>query len=136
MGVNQMQAYLDSCIIIYLVEEHPLYAPKLEGHLANHPNVTVCFSALSEMECLVMPVRNRNQLLTDKFRDWFKQAEFLPLEREVFHRAADLRATHPSLKTPDAIHLATALYHGCAEFWTNDDRLVAVAPQIAKNVIN
>jgi len=131
-----MQAYLDSCTIIYLVEEHPLYAPKLEIHLANHPDATVCFSALSEMECLVMPLRNHNQILTDKFHDWFKQAEFLPLEREIFQRAADLRATHPSLKTPDAIHLATALHHGCAEFWTNDDRLTAVAPQIAKNVIN
>jgi predicted nucleic acid-binding protein len=64
-----MQAYLDSCIIIYLVEEHLLYA-------------------------------------------------------------------HPTLKTPDAIHLATALYHGCAEFWTNDDRLAAIAPQIVKNVTN
>jgi predicted nucleic acid-binding protein len=62
-----------------------------------------------------------NQILTDKFRDWFKRAEFLPLEREIFQRAAALRAAHPTLKTPDAIHLATALYHGCAEFWTNDD---------------
>ena len=136
MGVNQVQAYLDSCIIIYLVEEHPLYAPKLEIRLANHPDATLCFSALSEMECLVMPLRNHNQILTDKFRDWFKQAYFLPLEREIYQRAADLRATHPSLKTPDAIHLAAALYHGCAEFWTNDDRLATVAPRIVKNVIN
>lgn len=129
-----MQAYLDSCVIIYLVEEHLLYAPKLESHLAKYPDTTVCFSALSEMECLVMPMRNHNQILTDKFCDWFKQAEFLPLEREIFQRAAALRAAHPTLKTPDAIHLATALYHGCAEFWTNDDRLAAIDPQIVKNV--
>jgi hypothetical protein len=42
-----VQAYLDSCIIIYLVEERLLYAPKLESHLAKHPDVTVCFLAFA-----------------------------------------------------------------------------------------
>jgi hypothetical protein len=64
VGVNSVRAYLDSCITIYLVEEHLLYAPKLESHLAKHPDVTVCFSALSEMECLVMPMRNLDILST------------------------------------------------------------------------
>ena len=27
------------------------------------------------------------------------------------------------LKTPDSLHLAAALRHGCTEFWTNDDPL-------------
>jgi predicted nucleic acid-binding protein len=88
------------------------------------------------MECMVMPMRNQNQILTDKFCDWFKRGTFLSLEREIFQRAAALRAAHPTLKTPDAIHLAAALHYGCGEFWTNDDRLIAVAPQIAKNVTN
>ena len=135
MGVNQPRVYLDSCIIIYLVEEHSTYAPQLENRLLNVGSLGLAFSPLSEMECLVMPLRNRNQALIDKFRGWFQQAEFLLLEREVFQRAAALRADYPSLKTPDAIHLAAALHHGCAEFWTNDDRLDAIAPSLIKDVI-
>ena len=39
------------------------------------------------------------------------------------------------LKTPDALHLATALHHGCTEFWTNDDRLRAAAGALAVIVL-
>ncbi len=87
------------------------------------------------MECFVMPFRKNNQLLIDKFCDWFKQAESVVLSKEVFRQAAHLRAGFPSLKTPDAIHLATALHYGCDEFWTNDNRLDKVAPGLVKNVL-
>ncbi len=86
------------------------------------------------MECLVLPLRKRNQALLDKFRDWFARAAYLPLERAVFAQAAQLRASHQGLKTPDALHLAAALQHGCTEFWTNDGRLNACAPGLAVKV--
>jgi uncharacterized protein len=59
----------------------------------------------------------------------------LPIEREVFRRAAQLRADFAGLKTPDAIHLATALHYGSDEFWTNDNRLNHIAPVIVKNIL-
>ena len=52
---------------------------------------------------------------------------------EVFARALGLRVQH-GLKTPDALHLATALHHGCTELWTNDDRLRSAAGVLAVNV--
>ncbi len=82
-----------------------------------------------------MPLRNQNQLLVDKFCDWFDDLIVLPNTREIFQQGAQLRADHKSLKTPDAIHLATALHYGCDEFWTNDDRLSKIAPTIAKNIL-
>ena len=51
MGLNQPCVYLDSCVIIYLVEEHPQYAPLIEARLQNSTGVALGFSALSEMEC-------------------------------------------------------------------------------------
>ena len=135
MGVTPPLAYFDSCIIIYLVEEHPVYSPQLEARLQQAAGTILAFSALSELECLVLPIRNRQQLLIDKFRDWFQKGWFLSLERPIFERAAELRATHPRLKTPDAIHLAAAVHHGCTEFWTNDNRLNAIAPGLAMKVI-
>jgi hypothetical protein len=41
---------------------------------------------------------------------------------EVIDRATELRARH-GFKSPDAIHLATALESGANEFWTGDAAL-------------
>lgn len=135
MGLDGFTIYLDSCLVIYLVEEHVLYAPKLENELANCPTAKICFSSLTEMECLIMPVRRQNQLLIEKFENWFAQTEILPIEREVFRKATKLRADFPSLKTPGALHVSTALYHKCDEFWTNDNRLDKIAPNLVKKIL-
>ena len=39
----------------------------------------------------------------------------------ILRESARLRADIPGLMTPDAIHAATALLHGCAFFVTNDN---------------
>ncbi len=135
MGLNPVRIYLDSCVVIYLIEEHHEFAPIIESLLAAQAKAELFISTLTEMECLVMPLRNQNQLLIDKFRNWFDDLIVLPIEREVFQLAAQLRADHKSLKTPDAIHLATALHYGCDEFWTNDNRLSKVAPTVARNIL-
>ena len=67
MGLTLLRIYLDACIVIYLVEEHALFAPKIENHLANVSNVQFYISDLTEMECLVMPLRNKNKVLLEKF---------------------------------------------------------------------
>lgn len=135
MGLKPVYAYLDSCLVIYLIEEHPIFAPLLENRIENTPNLIFVVSDLIEMECLVMPFRQSNQPLIKKFYDWFDQADVVPLRKEIFHQAAKLRADFPGLKTPDAIHLATAAYQQCDEFWTNDHRLDKIAPNIVKNVL-
>lgn len=135
MGLTQPLVYTDSCIIIYVVEEHQIYSPPIEARLQKSPDSVLAYTALSEMECLVIPIRNQQQVVIDKFRNWFQRASYLPLDRSIFERAAQLRANHPKLKTPDAIHLAAAQHHGCAEFWTNDDRLNSIAAGLAVKVV-
>ena len=129
-----MIVYLDTCIIIYLVEERPGYCPQIEALIQQTSQAILAFSALSELECLVLPFKNQQQVLIDKFRNWFRQARFLELERTLFEDAARLRAAHRGLKTPDAIHLAAAQHHGCQQFWTNDDRLSIIAPNLVKRI--
>ena len=135
MGLKPLHVYLDSCVVIYLVEEHPTFAPVVEALLAKTPDIVLHISGLTEMECLVLPLRMQNQPLIDKFRNWFETVVNLSNQREVFQQASQLRADHKSLKTPDAIHLATVLHYGCDEFWTNDDRLAKIAPQVARNIL-
>lgn len=135
MGLKEIFIYLDSCLVIYLVEEHPIFAPLLETYIENKSNLVFIVSDLTEMESLVMPFRNKNQRLIDKFYDWFTQVKVVSLDKEIFHQAAKLRADFSGLKTPDALHLATAVYYNCDEFWTNDNRLIKVAPKLVKNIL-
>jgi uncharacterized protein len=135
MGLKTIYVYLDSCLVIYLIEEHPGFAPLLEKNIANAPNLIFVVSGLTEMECLVMPFRQNNQPLINKFQDWFKQTQVVSIEKEIFHQAAQLRADFPSLKTPDALHIATATFYNYDEFWTNDNRLDKIAPNLVKKVL-
>ena len=128
-----MLLYLDTCIVIYLVEEHQVYCPVIETVLAD-TTADLCFSPLVELECLVLPLRQNHTLLLDKYRRFFAVNKRLGIPHEVFLEAAALRARH-GLRTPDALHTATASHHGCDILWTNDDRLSKVAGGMVINVL-
>ena len=128
------KVYLDSCIAIYLVEEHAVYSTVIEGALVRL-NGIVCHSPLTELECLVMPLRLKRDGLVEKFNRFFALNMQLAIPDTVYREAARLRAEF-GLKTPDALHLATARFHDCSELWTNDDRLSGVAVGVAVNLID
>ena len=132
MGIR---IYLDSCLVIYLVEEHPIFALILENLIARQTDLILTASNLTAMEGLVMPLRNNKQILIEKFENWFEQVQVVSLKKEIFYQAARLRADFTGLKTPDALHLAAAVYYNCDEFWTNDNRLDKAAPDLVKNIL-
>lgn len=82
-----------------------------------------------------MPFRTRDTPLKKLYENFFNAQTRLFMPSEIFQKAAQLRADFSSLKTPDALHLSTALYHDCDEFWTNDNRLDKVAPDLVKNIL-
>jgi len=133
MGLGSSLIYLDSCLAIYLVEEIPTLSATLENALASTMDARFCISHLTEMECLIGPFRSGRTQLATKFEDWFQTVQTLPIDSAIFRAAARLRADFSSLRTPDALHLATAIHHKCDEFWTNDNRLNLVAPSLIKN---
>ncbi len=125
--------YLDSCIAIYLVEEHPAYCAPIEELLAKCEGI-ICYSPLTELECLVLPLRLKRNDLLKKFASFFSLNLKLEMPDSVYQAATRLRADF-GIKTPDALHLATAQFHDCTEFWTNDDRLAGVANSLAVDVL-
>ncbi len=127
--------YLDTCIVIYIVEKHHLYSQRIENLMNSLSQVEYCYSPLIRMESLIMPFRTKDLQLQRLYELFFNTQTFLPIRKEIYDQAAQLRADFPSLKTPDALHLATATFHNCDEFWTNDDRLDKIAPNLVKNVI-
>lgn len=116
--------YVDANCIIYAVEKIAPYDAALEPlwQAAASGRVSVISSELTVLEALVKPLRNKNARLEAAFRAFlFDSAEFrlAPVELAVIEHAARLRA-ELGLKTPDALHAATALRAAAALFVTND----------------
>ncbi len=81
-------------------------------------------SGLVRIEVRVRPIRENNRDLLDRY-DAFLDTEPLIVARiddAVLERATQLRARH-RFKTPDAIHLATAIEHRADVFLTGDRQL-------------
>jgi uncharacterized protein len=135
MGLNPTKVYLDTCIVIYLLEEHPLFGSIVRHAFENAENRQFYISPLVELECLVLPLRTANTDLIQRYNIFFQQQIILDIEPSMYHVAAELRARH-RLKTPDALHLATAHHYECTEFWTNDDRLSQAATNKAINLLS
>ncbi len=133
MGLNSGFIYLDACIAIYFIEEHPQFGDAVRQAIQNAPTRQFCVSPLVELECLVVPLRTANHRLVAHYEAFFNNQVMLTMDYLVYRLVAELRARH-RLKTPDALHLATAQYHGCTEFWTNDDRLNHAAGGMAVNL--
>jgi len=121
-----MKVYLDSCAVIYLIEKKEPWRQRLEQRLA--PDIgtlpAIHFSELTRLECRVGPLLKSDDAALAEYEEFFAAPRFSVIEmgRGVFDLATDLRAAH-KLKTPDALHLAAALFAACDEFWTNDTRL-------------
>jgi predicted nucleic acid-binding protein len=125
--------YLDSCLAIYLVERDEVWESQVHALMESHADEIFATSPLVELECLVAPLRTGNAGLVEEFRSFLAQLVLIDIPGQAYARAAYLRALH-GLKTPDALHLATARLAGCSALWTNDDRLAKAAPGFALSV--
>ena len=126
--------YVDACLFIYWVERTGPVAEAAVRWLQYQAGAAMCVSPLVRLEVLVKPMRDGNQAVVRSYEALLAKQEWLSMNDDIFTRALGLRAKH-GLKTPDALHLATALHHGCTEFWTNDDRLKDAAGSLAVNVL-
>jgi predicted nucleic acid-binding protein len=113
--------YLDSCIVVYVVERHPKFYSAVRAAAAAAPAASLSVSSLVQAECLVSPIRRGDAGLERRFLALFRRLHNLDFSNDIFLSAARLRATL-GLRLPDALHLACARHHGCKEFWTNDHR--------------
>lgn len=124
--------YLDSCVVIYAVEDFGERGERVRGLLAAETS-TVAVSPLVAHECLVGPYKARDLELRDHYLDLLERLETVALDLDVFLRAAELRAD-TGLRTPDALHLAAAQHAGCEALWTNDRRLEKSSRGLAVNL--
>lgn len=121
---------LDSAVFIYLIEQHPRYLPLLRPLFLQIDRgvVPAITSALTLLETLVVPYRLRDQELASRYESILTHARGLtlvPIDLPIVRLAAEIRAA-TSVRTADALQLATALIAHCTTFLTNDRRLPAL----------
>jgi predicted nucleic acid-binding protein len=122
---------LDTVVFIYFIEEHPRYLSLLDPVFAaiDKKRLPAFASSLTLLEVLVVPYRAGNIPLAERYEQVLTRSRGLRLvdiDRTQLRTAAQLRALHSSLRTPDAIQVAAALSGGCSVLLTNDRDLPAV----------
>lgn len=122
-----MRLYLDANAIIYGVEGiEALRSLVLDwiDRVEAQEDGFLLTSELSLLECLVKPTRDGDEKTIQKFGAFFDREHLVLLEvtRPVLARAVEIRAKY-GFKTPDAIHLATAVLHDADAFLTSDGPL-------------
>jgi predicted nucleic acid-binding protein len=123
-----VKLYLDSVVVIYLIEQPPAFGPTASAAVAGLNPTALVGTDLTRMECLIHPRRSNDTVREADFERFFQQKylPFQPLNFAVLDTATNLRAKYRFLKTPDALHLAAAITAGCDLFVTNDVQLVNV----------
>jgi predicted nucleic acid-binding protein len=117
------KVYIDTPVLIYTLENHQDYYPLLKQLWAKFENnqVSITSSELIITEALVSPLRSENMVSIANYEQIIFHAgiNLIPIDRSILLAATKLRVKY-KLKTPDAIHAATALSIGCNRFITND----------------
>ena len=127
---NQLYT-LDTVTLIYFLEKHPRYYQVAKNIFKKIEDgaISANISTLVFTELLVPAYRSKENKCAEKvvhILSNYPNLKIIPLTIEISTTAAKLRATH-GLRTPDAIHIATALESKSRGIITNDKGFKKVA---------
>ena len=118
------RVYFDANIFIYLMEGLPAFQAQMAEIRACLLNDKTDFvtSELTLCEVLVLPFRQNDTQLVAQYRQLIEDSgafDLLATNRETYIRASLYRAQF-RMKTPYALHMASAVEAGCEVFVTAD----------------
>lgn len=104
--------------------KHPLYSPILRPlwESASSGTVSIVISEQILLETLVGPYRAGLSQLAADYETFlsFPGIRLVPISAGILRAAAEMRAKVTKLRSPDAIHAATAIHQTASCFLTND----------------
>lgn len=125
---NIRRLHIDSAPLVYYVEENPTYLARMDEiiTLIEDTPIRTISSIILLPEVLTHPVRQgRNDLVRNYRQILVTTIHLFDVNRSIAERATDLRARY-NLRTPDALHVATALISSCDAILTNDNGMKRV----------
>jgi uncharacterized protein len=134
-----VKLYLDANVIIFAHEADPPLRDAVLQRLVDwcgKPNGSLITSLFSRLECRVVPLRSADASLLSDYDLFFRgdAVEVVEISREILDIAASLRAQY-AFRSPDAIHLATAIHVGADQFLTAD-RALGRCPGLTVEVLS
>jgi predicted nucleic acid-binding protein len=117
-------AYLDANVIIQFIEGEDQRLLFLIENAASEL-MRLYTSELTLSEVLVGPLKSGDTRVAGIYEEFLTSDEILevvPIDRSILRHSAEIRA-HLGNKTPDAIHVATALKCGCTVLVSSDERI-------------
>ena len=115
---------VDTSPFIYFTEHRAGYVDKVRTIFRHvfEGQIVVVASTIILTETLAKPLQNQADDLVAAYQALFENTQGIslcPVDQAIAVRAAHLCAQY-NIKTPDALHLATAIEAGCQAFLTND----------------
>lgn len=124
---NTNSIAVDSMILIYFTEDHPKFADQVEGILKKASHITISTIGFGEILAGFEKKNDKKGKLGFlSFLESLENISIISFTKQEALIFAKLRAKYPSIKPPDAIHLATAISSGVDYFLTNDKKLTKV----------
>lgn len=122
-----MRLYFDSSAIIYLIEGRGATRQLIRARIAaavSSFNGGICTSRISLLECRSKPMRLKNDPLLAAYDAILLNSPMavFEIDASIVAVATKLQADH-NLRTPDSIHMATAIHQGASAFLTGDKKL-------------
>ncbi|MFQ6063815.1 MAG: type II toxin-antitoxin system VapC family toxin [Methanosarcinales archaeon] len=119
---------VDTNIVIYYIEENPLYLPVIEqifDAIDEKRNIGIT-SYVTLLEVLVKPMQYNRLDLVELYKEILTSAfKMILLDENVAIKAAELRAKY-KIRTPDSIQIAATIVANGSLFITNDTKLKRV----------
>lgn len=119
--------YLDAMIFVYLFEDYPQFGEEVSSIFESiEENENQGFtSKLTLSEILVQPYRLKAKPTVNRYLNFlynFPHLELISINDSILLKTASLRAKS-NLRTPDAIHVTSALEKGASGFITADQQI-------------
>jgi predicted nucleic acid-binding protein len=129
--ITNKKIFIDTAPLIYYIEEHKDYLSYLNLLFENltKNNNTIFTSVITLLEVLVLPYKNNNPELANKYKEILENSNDIHLysvTAEISKNAASLRAKY-NIRTPDSIQFATAIMTQADTFLTNDISLKKIS---------
>lgn len=118
---------IDSMILIYLLEGREPFCGRIKELLEGAQNIY--FSSFGMGEVLTGFEKSGDKSAQVQFLSFieaYKKISIIGFGKQEAILFAQIRSKYPSIKAPDAIHLATAISARVDAFITNDKKLMTV----------